>query len=389
MKELETLLEKRWILKSEDRELYYKIRDSIGEIRKFATEKMGCQVIENALLVKMEKIPAMPETCMGIQSFTSKEEYAFLCIFLMFLEDRDPQEQFILSQLTEYIASNMPGEGVDWTLYTNRRRLVRVLRYAVDQGIIRVTDGSDDAFMENETGEVLYENTGASRYFMRNFSRDIMAYTRPEEFEESDWFAMDEERGIARRHRVYKRLLFSVGMYRREGADEDFEYLKYYGRRLSDDLEQTFDCQLHIHRGSAFLMQGGDCRIGETFPGNTGLSDILLLCCTEIRKKVEKGEWELQKDDTISVQIVEFEQMLRQVKGTYGFGFIKGYREMPEGEFIRETEEEMERWTLIRRNEREHTVVICPAAGKMSGCYPRDFMNKIQQSEQEKGEARR
>ena len=49
MKELETLLNRRWILKSEDRELYYKIRDSIGEIRKFATEKMGCQVIENAL----------------------------------------------------------------------------------------------------------------------------------------------------------------------------------------------------------------------------------------------------------------------------------------------------------------------------------------------------
>ena len=39
MKELETLLNRRWILKSEDRELYYKIRDSIGEIRKFATEK--------------------------------------------------------------------------------------------------------------------------------------------------------------------------------------------------------------------------------------------------------------------------------------------------------------------------------------------------------------
>ena len=85
MKELEMLLNRRWILKSEDRELYYKIRDSIGEIRKFATEKMGCQVIENALLVKMEKIPALPETCMGIDAFASKEEYAFLCILLMFL----------------------------------------------------------------------------------------------------------------------------------------------------------------------------------------------------------------------------------------------------------------------------------------------------------------
>ena len=48
-------------------------------------------MIENSLLVKMEKIPALPEACMGIDAFVSKEEYAFLCILLMFLEDRDAQ----------------------------------------------------------------------------------------------------------------------------------------------------------------------------------------------------------------------------------------------------------------------------------------------------------
>ena len=125
MKELELLLNRRWILKSEDKELYYKVRDSIGNIRKFATEKLGCQVIENSLLVKLEKIPSVPETFMGIEEFTSKEEYAFLCILLMFLEDKDAEEQFVISQLTEYVASNMPGGQVDWTLFTSRRRLVR------------------------------------------------------------------------------------------------------------------------------------------------------------------------------------------------------------------------------------------------------------------------
>ena len=147
-----------------------------------------------------------------------------------------------------------------------QEKTVKVLRYAVGQGILKVTDGSDDTFMDQAGGEVLYENTGASRYFMRNFSRDIMEYTKPEDFQESDWFSIDEDRGIARRHRVYKRLLFSAGMYREEGAEEDFEYLKYYGRRLADDLEQSFPCRVHIHRGSAFLMQGEECRMGKYFP---------------------------------------------------------------------------------------------------------------------------
>lgn len=91
------------------------------------------------------------------------------------------------------------------------------------QGIVSITDGADDAFMEDAAGEVLYENTGASRYFMRNFfSKDITDYGSPKDFLESDWFAMDEDRGIARRHRVYKLLaICNSGMHRWDGSEED------------------------------------------------------------------------------------------------------------------------------------------------------------------------
>lgn len=378
MRELEMLLNERWIQKAADKEMYYKVRDSIGEIRKFATEKMGCQLIENSLLVKLEKIPAVPESYMGIKEFSTQEEYAFLCILLMFLEDKDAEGQFVLSQLTEYVAANTPGNEIDWTLYSKRRSLIKVLRYAVRQGMIRVTDGSDESFMDAQSGEVLYENTGASRYFMRTFTKDIMGYTKPEDFQESDWFSMDEEKGIARRHRVYKRLLFSVGMYRDEDSYGEFEYLKYYGKRLAEDLEQNFDCQLHIHRGAAFFMAGEDCRIGKMFPGNNALSDIVLLICAEIRKQVGDGVWTVQKNDTVLVDQLAFERLLRKVKEEWGAGFIKGYREMPEGEFVREFLETMETWTFIGRIPEEQQVVIYPSAGKLAGSYPRDYIAKIQ-----------
>ena len=378
MKELEILLNRRWVLKAEDKELYYRVRDAIGEVRKFASEKLGCQVTENALMVKMEKIPVVPETFMGILDFSSKEEYAFFCILLMFLEDKDAQEQFILSQLTEYIAANMPGEPVDWTVYTSRRRLIKVLRYAVEQGILGITDGNDDAFMDDADGEVLYENTGASRYFMRNFSKDITDYEKPEDFLESDWFAMDEDRGIARRHRVYKRLLFAPGMYRREGSEEDFEYLKYYGRRLTEDMEQNFDCHVHIHKGSAYVMLGDDCRMGTVFPGNNVLSDIVLLVLAEIRQRVEQKEWNLQQDEVCVVDSVVFEQLLRKIKQTYGKGFSKNYREMPESEFVKTVMDEMELWMLIKKDEKAHQVSIYPAAGKLRGQYPSDFAGGVE-----------
>lgn len=378
MKELEALIERRWVLKSQDKDLYYKIRDSLGEIRRFATDKLGCQVIENSLLVKMEKIPATAESCMGIQEFTSREEYAFLCMVLSFLEEKDAEEQFILSELTEYVATNMPGETVDWTVYTNRRRLVKVLRFAQSQGMLKVTDGSDEGFMESDTGEVLYENTGASRYFMRNFSRDIMEYESPEDFSGTEWFDMDEDRGIIRRHRVYRRLLFSLGMYRERGSEEDFEYLKHYGRRLSEDLEAVFDCQIHIHRGSAFFMPGEDSSLGKVFPGNNILSDILLLSFQKIREKITTGVWIPKADETVTVDQTEFEDLIRQVKREFGEGFSKEYRLMPEGEFASRVMEEMEYWTFLERRPSDHQVVIYPSALKLSGRYPADFEEKTE-----------
>ena len=117
MKELEVLLSKRWILKSRDKEMYYKLRDALGELRKFTTEKMGCQIIDNSLLIKMEKIPVIPESFMGIQKFSSKEEYAYLCILLMFLEDRDAQEQFIISQqIRGLLELQMEKTRHSWTM---------------------------------------------------------------------------------------------------------------------------------------------------------------------------------------------------------------------------------------------------------------------------------
>lgn len=373
---LETLLEKRWILKSSDKALYYQCRDSLGEVRRFAVEKMGCQIVENSLLVKIEKIPAKPENYMGIGCFDSVMEYVLLCMMLMFLEDKEPEEQFILSQLTEYIASNIPDGNIDWTLYTQRRQLVKVLRYAAKTGLIRITDGSDDMFMDTVLGEVLYENTGTSKYFMRNFSKDIMAYAKPQDFEESDWFEMNEDRGIVRRHRVYKRLLFSLGMYREEETDEDFEYLKYYGRRLEDDLERIFDCQLHIHRTSAYLILGDGCKMGREFPANNMMSDMLLLCAGLIREQVDKGKIVPLADETIRISEVNFDQMVRTVKEKYGNGFTKSFREMASLEFVKTLKEELCKMNFIRMEKERHEIVIFPIIAKMTGRFPDTFLNK-------------
>ena len=101
MKELEILLNRRWILKSEDKELYYRVRDAVGEIRKYVTDKLGSQIIDNSLLIKLEKIPVIHGGVYGSHQFSSKREYVYLCILLINMRKiRCTGAVCVLSQLT-------------------------------------------------------------------------------------------------------------------------------------------------------------------------------------------------------------------------------------------------------------------------------------------------
>ena len=115
MNTLEKLLSNRWFVKAQDKEGYYQVKDDVGEYRTFLTEKLGYHAIVNPYVVKLEKIPAIPENWMGILEFQEPMEYVFLCLTLMFLEDKEVDGQFILSQLTEFMQGTWKQGEIDWT----------------------------------------------------------------------------------------------------------------------------------------------------------------------------------------------------------------------------------------------------------------------------------
>lgn len=59
---------------------------------------------------------------------------------------------------------------------------MKVLKYCVKCGILQVYDGSEDSFKNDSEVDVLYLNTGVSRYFMRNFTRDATGFASPQDF---------------------------------------------------------------------------------------------------------------------------------------------------------------------------------------------------------------
>ncbi len=101
MNVLEKLLSNRWFVKAVNRDEYYQIKDGISDVQNFLSEKLGYHVIVNPYVIKLEKIPAHPENWMGIMEFSEPMEYVMFCLTLMFLEDKEIDGQFILSQHTE------------------------------------------------------------------------------------------------------------------------------------------------------------------------------------------------------------------------------------------------------------------------------------------------
>src|SRR5690606_31607923 len=137
-------------------------------------------------------------------------DYAIFCCALAFLQDKSPDEQFLLSEMCREIQEEYPAEpGIDWTLYIHRKALIRALKKLMDFGLLRTIDGELARFDRNEEQEVLYEATEYGRYFMRTFPSDLLSMDNWQEILEAE---QNPDPELNRRHRVYRKLFFSPGV---------------------------------------------------------------------------------------------------------------------------------------------------------------------------------
>lgn len=383
MEEIKILLNKRWILKRTEPDLYFKIKDAHKEYQEFLKDKLGYSLIINPIMVKVEKIPGKPLSWMGIDSFEAPLAYSFLCFILMFLEEKDAEEQFVLSQITDYIKSQFTeSESIDWTVYQNRKILIKVMDFCKQEGMILVSDGDDSAFASSESSmEVLYENTGSSKYFVRRFPFDITGLESASEFEEIDWQTDDSDRGLARRHRIYRRLVMEPVVYQSSFEDQDYLYIKNMRSNLTHDMEKYLGADLHIHKNGALLLFQDTSDIDYVLPNRKNLSDIVLQTCLEIRKNVKSENFKRSFDDVITISEVKWKEHLDKVRFIYGEGWSKAYREIGSKALFEDVTEYMISFGMLERHSSSREISIMPLAAKITGNYPEDYWKKKEEKE--------
>jgi uncharacterized protein (TIGR02678 family) len=320
MYEFRFLLDRFWIIKHQDKELYFQVKRALPQYRRFINELLGWNLIVNESIIKLEKVSPRSMSWMGINDFTETMDYCLLCALLLYLEDLDDGEQFLLSSLTAaietYVVELCP---VDWTRYAHRKSLVRVLRFAQNTGLLVVYDGNSEDFSNSYEQEILYENTGLSRHFSVHFGRDISGCQSVEDFEAFAWEG-DAERGRPRINRVYRQLTLTPALYWSEGDQADYDYIKNQRQWLDKYMDEALGGELQIHKNGAFFVMNEENQFGIHHPRDLALSDAALLLCAHLREQVLNGTLPRRMDDMIVLTHREFRYQVVQCRALWGRG---------------------------------------------------------------------
>ncbi|MDE5770891.1 MAG: TIGR02678 family protein [Ruminococcus sp.] len=374
MDEFAMLLEKFWILRENDSADYFKVKRTVNkQMKEFVNQFPGWKLIITNELIKLEKIPAEAHPFMGIQNFKEVNDYCFLCTLLLFLDDKADGDKFLLSELISGIEVRLSGKiDIDFTRFTDRKSLVRVLKFAESMHLLKIWEGSTERLEYDRNQEILYENTGLSDYFSVNFDKNISDYTSSHDFENHDSAYSDGEKGFPRTNRVYRRLLLQPAMYWNSREDVDSIYLKNQRTSVAGHLETYLNGRLDVHNGAAFYMLHEDSIFGRVHPAENSVSGFTALLCGALREEL----YTQQTETNISFEV--FRQMLLRYRAVWGKGLSKLLREMSDDKFTDIIEAYMLDWMLIERTATGYT--LCDGIFKTIGVFPKDYLN----SEEEK-----
>lgn len=377
-KELEYLLNNYWCVKESNPELYFKIKNNLDYYKDFIQTKLGSKLIVNDRFIKLEKIPSVPKSYMGISCFSDKLEYTILFIILLFLENKPKLEQFILSNLIDFITNTATTLELDtvpnWNILHHRKCLVNVINHLQELNIIKVVEESN-LFTEDVKAEALYETTGLSNYYVREFKNNILEYTSINDFVNDEFNEQNENIGDVRRYKVYRNLLYSLVSYTDDLSEFEIDYLRKFRSSINNEFNKYTESELELTRNMAVLMYDDNTKERYDFPNNKAIADIVLLVNYNILQKVNNETLELDNVEAININKEQIYRIIKDTRNEYIEYFSKFYKDMTLDNFIKEVTSYMIEYDFMR--ETVEGFRLYPMISKMIGYIPKDSVTQL------------
>jgi hypothetical protein len=269
------LMKEEYLLR-ENSKNWYKLKEFKDEIYMYFKEKFGYTLVVSNNMAKLLKYSVVGDKNKGIESFEKNEEYAILALSLDFLEDKYDGETILISQLLEYIVGNYPIK-TDWKDRGLNLALVRVLRYCESKKILKKLDGSENDFL-NTDEELLYENTGFSKYFMN----DILSF----DTSQRDILEKIANYNIKdlKKEQIIRRTLLENFI-----VTSDFSYYNYlleHRDSFAQDFQDLLDMRLITFKEFSYLIKEEESsNVSKSFPSRNNIEKLLILFFNRLESK--------------------------------------------------------------------------------------------------------
>ncbi|MBD2870800.1 TIGR02678 family protein [Paenibacillus arenilitoris] len=344
------LLNRHWITKEEDPDLFYAIRDQYTELRDWFAEFTGFLLVLTRTMAKLDKAPVIAAPWMGFPEFRESRDYALFTYSLWFLESKTELDQFVLTDIVEQVSEQLGASGLmmDWENYQHRLSMVRALKKLRQLGVLRHIDGEEtDWAHDNRTKNVLYECSPSARFVLRHFPKELKAYDSLDDFNEQIVYPETMDGDLRkRRHRIYRRLLLEPAVSDQEWSPDELYYVQTQRRTLMDQMQFMFGLEGSRYREGLFFFHpelSGDCSL---FPTAAGVSDLVLLFAGELRRRLGSRDWYVTEQGTVELTRTDVEGLLFQLKQKYEEYWSKEHRGLSLGELAEVLTAHMTEWSL-------------------------------------------
>jgi uncharacterized protein (TIGR02678 family) len=369
---VQALLNRYWVDKATEPELFQAIRRHYQELREWFQEMCGFALILTRQFAKLEKIPGQAHSWMGFETFTHPRDYALFTYCLWYLEGKGESEQFLLTDMVEAIREHLLelGSHIDWTLYEHRLSMARALKQLKQMGVLVAVDGDEwEWALGGAERNVLYESSLYARYVLRRFPRELTTYTTCESLGEGMYPETPEGELKARKHRIFRRLLQEPVVYDDEWSEEERHYVLTQSHFILEQLERMAGLRGQRYREGLVFFYPEATGEMELFPTARAISDIVVALAGEIRR-LRAGGQALTTDEKgcIQIPLVEFEGLLLKLRDKYGAYWSEQYRRATSAELAGELVQHLAEWGLGGWKG-PNTVFLAPALARWNGEY--------------------
>ncbi len=369
---MNALLNRPWIAKEHDPQLYYWIKEQQHELKQWFMDYVGYPLFVNGKIAKLDKAPVEAHPWMGFQEFREPLDYALFTYSLWFLENKMEQEQFLLTDLVKEIREYMLEQGmeVDWKNYFHRLSMARALKKIKSMHIVQAVDGQESNWAMNEENDVLYECNAYSRYVLRNFPGALTEYPSMNELRETlDYGTEPEELNRRRKHHMYRRYLLEPVVHDRIWHDD---LLYFHGQRknILTQIKSMFGWEGSRYREGIVFFEPEFVSESELFPTHSSISDLAILVCGVVRSNVisENASLKTEEDGAVHLTKGEIERILIKLKEDYGEYWINDYRKMQSPELAVEVCNHLVEWGFGEWEE-SGFFVLYAVAGRWTAKY--------------------